>query len=148
MKKQISIALLGLALTFALGVAASAQGARAIRIQVPFDFAAGERRMPAGRYTVGRVRADAGGALLIRSEEGGGAAVVLTNAGEAPTSRASMTFRQYGESYFLAEVSMPGADSVREVPKGRGERSIEQETAEEAGEEVAAKRVMVVGSVR
>ena len=145
MKKQISSALLGLALTLTVVVAASARSARAVRVQIPFDFVAGERQMPAGLYSVRRVNSGTDSTLLIRSEDGAASVVVMTNTGGAPAPRASLGFRQYGERYFLAEVSVPGASAVREVPKAAGEKRVEREFVARTG---APGKVTVVGSVQ
>ena len=147
MKKQISRALLGLAAALALGVAADAQAVtNAVFVRVPFDFVAGGKRMPAGRYSVRRVRSDAETALIIRSEDGRSSAVVLTNTGDARPSAAALVFRKHGDRYLHAEVSMPGTASVRELPETGAERRLERELAEQKGGE--AKTVTVVGSVR
>ncbi len=148
MKKQITVALLGLALTFAMAAAASARTAGSMRIHVPFDFNAGGKQLHAGSYTVRRVRADAEGALLIRSEDGREAAVVLTSAGAAPGSRAALSFRQYGEQYFLAEVSIPGTATARELPKAGAEKKAERQLIEEAKAGGGVKKVTVMGSVQ
>ena len=147
MKKQISRALLGLAAALALAVAAHAQVLNAVVISVPFDFVAGEKQLPAGRYTVRRVRSDAESALLIRSEDGRSTAVVLTNTGDANPRTAALVFRQHGDRYFLAEVSVPGTASVRELPRAGAERRLERELAAQnkSGE---SKTVTVVGSVQ
>ena len=147
MKKQLSRALLGLAAALALAVAANAQVMHTVLIRVPFDFVAGNKQMPAGRYTVSRVKSDAETALVIRSEDGRSAAVVLTNTGEANPGAAALVFRQHGERYFLAEVSLPGTASVRELPRTGAERRLERELAEQqkSGE---SKSVTIVGSVQ
>ena len=131
-----------------LAVAANAQVLHTVTINVPFDFVAGEKQMPAGRYTVRRIRSDAESALLIRSEDGRSTAVVLTNTGEANPRAAALVFRQHGDRYFLAEVSMPGTASVRELPKTGAERRLERELADEKHADGAAKTVTVVGSVQ
>lgn len=146
MKKQISRTLLGLAAALALAVAANAQGLNAFVIRVPFDFVAGQKQMPAGRYTVRRVRSDAESVLLILSEDGRSNAVVLTNTGDANPRAAALVFRQHGDRYFLAEVSMPGTASVRELPRTGAERRLERELAEQKGGE--SKTVTVAGSVQ
>lgn len=147
MKKQISRALLGLAAALALAVAAHAQTWRTVSIRVPFDFVAGEKRMPAGRYTVQRIESDSETALLIRSVDGHSSAIILTNTGAPQPSAAALVFRQHGDRYFLAAVSMPGTASVRELPKAGAERRLERELAEQnrPGE---SKTVTVVGSVK
>jgi hypothetical protein len=131
MKKQISRALLGIAATLALTVAAYAQTARAVVVQIPFDFVAGQKELPAGRYRVSRVRSEAEITILIRSEDGRASAVVLTNTGEGNPRAAALTFRRHGDRYFLAAISMPGISSVRELPKSGGERRVERELVEQ-----------------
>jgi hypothetical protein len=146
MKKQTTRTLLGLAAALMLTVAVNAQVLNAVTVRVPFDFVAGEKQMPAGRYTVQRVKTDSEGALIIRSEDGRSTVVVLTNAGEKAPRSAALTFRQRGDRYFLAEVSMPGTASVRTLPKAGTERRLERELAEQNGGE--SKTVTVVGSVQ
>lgn len=146
MKKQISRALLGLVATLALAVAVNAQGLSTFVVSVPFDFIAGTKQLPAGRYTISRVRSDAETALIIRSEDGRSSAVFLTNRSDADPGAAAFVFRQHGDRYFLAEVSMPGTASVRELPKTGAERRIERELAEQKGSE--SKTVTVVGNVQ
>ena len=147
MKKQISRALLGLVAALALGVAVNARAAgNRVVIRVPFDFVAAGKQMPAGSYSVRRVRADAETALVIKGEDGGPSVVVLTNTGDARPSSAAFVFRQHGDHYFLAEVSVPGAASVRELPETGAERRLERELAERKGGE--SKTVTVVGSVQ
>ncbi|HEX8147147.1 MAG TPA: hypothetical protein VF591_08215 [Pyrinomonadaceae bacterium] len=147
MKKQISRTLLGLAVALALAAAADAQVSRKVLIRVPFDFAAGGKQMPAGRYTVRRIGSDAETALLIRSEDGRSSAVVTTNAGAANPGAAALVFRRHGRRHFLAEVSMPGTASVRELPKTGAERRLERELAEQNRAD-EPKTVTVVGSVQ
>ena len=147
MKKQITRALLGLAAALALTVASGAQVLQTVVVKVPFDFVAGGKRMPAGRYTVRRINSDAESALILRSEDGRSTAVVLTNSGEPQPRRAALVFRQLGGRYFLSEVSMPGAASVRELPKTGAERRLERELAEKSNAD-DSKTVTVVGSVQ
>jgi hypothetical protein len=148
MKKQITVALLGLALMFAMVVTASARDAGTMRIYVPFDFNAGGKQLHAGSYTVRRARTDGESALVIRSEDGRNAAIVITNSGGAPASRATMSFRQYGERYFLAEVSIPGTASVRQLPKVGAEKKAERELIEEAKADSGVKAITIVGSLK
>ena len=56
MKKQITRTLVGLVMLLALVASASAQASRRVTIEVPFDFVAGQKHLPAGRYSVSRVQ--------------------------------------------------------------------------------------------
>jgi hypothetical protein len=148
MKKQITRTLLGFFAVLVLAAGAQAQTSRGVEVHVPFDFVAGQKQMPAGRYTVRRVHVNSESALLIKGEgRGAGSAVVLTNTGDGTPARASLTFRQHGERYFLAEVSMPGAASVRELAKTGAERAAEREALAQS-EPGESKTVTIAGSAR
>ena len=145
MKKQISRTLLGFFAVLMLAAAAGAQTSRGIEVQIPFDFVAGKKQLPAGHYTVRRIRFDSQSALLIRGEAKGSEAVVLTNSGGEEPTGASLTFRQHGESYFLAEVSIPGTASVREVTRTRAERELIEQAKSGAAD---PKTVTIAGNLR
>lgn len=152
MRKQITRALLGFATLFVPAAAAHAQTARAVAVQVPFDFAAGQKRLAAGRYIVRRVGSDTGSTLLIQSADARSAAVVFTGEGESSPQSAQLVFRRRGESYFLASASVPGAASMREVPESRAEKKLAEELGRRAKsgapDDGAVKTVAVAGEVR
>jgi hypothetical protein len=150
MKKQITRTLVGLVILLALAVTAYAQEARRVRVEVPFDFVAGQKHLPAGRYSVSRIQRDGEKALMIRSEEGQHTAIVLTNTADETPTRAELSFRRYeGERYFLASVSIPGTEDVREVRKSDGEKRLERELrAQSKNGSDAVKTIAVVGSVQ
>lgn len=75
-----------------------------IRTTIPFDFTVGAKSFPAGEYTFQNVKDNL---FTVRSVHGHAGALTNTMPpGEA--SRAGMavlTFRRYGENYFLSAVS-------------------------------------------
>jgi hypothetical protein len=149
MKKQITSALLGFAMLFAAVASASAQTARRITVQIPFDFVAGRTVLPAGSYTVRRVLNSSESALIFESKDGRSKATVITNSGGDAPERAQVVFRQRGERFFLAEVSLPGTSSVRVAPESKEEKKIARELAARAkAGEAATKSVTVIGSVQ
>ncbi len=81
MKKQLTraFAVFGLVLMSAAFTSASAQTARTIFVHVPFEFVVGEKRLPAGDYTVRRILRDSEKTLLIRSADGRATATVHTS---------------------------------------------------------------------
>jgi hypothetical protein len=150
MKKQITSALLGFAMLFVLAASASAQTTRRIAVQIPFDFVAGRTQLPAGKYTVRRIQSNSESALMFESEDGRNKITVLTNSGggDAPVS-AQVVFRQRGERYFLASVSLPGTSSVRVAPETKAEKKLARELSEQAkAGNAASKSVTVIGSVQ
>lgn len=147
MKKQITTALLGFGMFLVLAASAPAQTSRRMSVLIPFDFVAGKTQLKAGGYTVRRVAGGSETALLLESEDGRSKATVITNsAGESP-ERAQLVFRQHGESYFLAEISIPGTASVRALPKSRGEKNAERLYAAKGGAR-GDKTVTVAGTIR
>ena len=146
MKKQIKSAFV---LLFAAVVvagsqlAASAQTPQQLTVDVPFDFVAGDKQLPAGRYLVRRVRFEAASALLIESAETGARVIVLTNAAGTATKRPTLTFNQYGEQHFLASVHLPGAGGGRELQESKQERDLR--TAASAGRRAEPKTIALVG---
>ena len=150
MKKQIMRALLGIAILAATAATATAQSGRRLSVHVPFDFVVGGKQMPAGDYNVRRITKESETALLIQSADGRSAATVMTNSSGREPSRAELTFRQHGDDYFLASVSIPGTVSVREVPRSKSEQRRTRELIEQAraGGEDSDKTVTVAGSIR
>lgn len=152
MKKQIartSAVALGLLMLFGAFAVAHAQTGRRAVVQVPFDFYAGQRQLPAGRYTVRPVSQDGAKMLLIQSEDGRHAATVMTNAdaGQAPAGGPGLTFRQYGDDYFLATVFITGGAAGRELPASKAEKRLRTELRARVADP-DAKSVTVIGSVQ
>lgn len=131
MKKQIMrvFAISGLLLTLAASQTLASQGARRLVVDIPFEFVAGQERLPAGRYFISRVVRDSGKALLIRSADGRVSVTVLTNASEAGGEQPQVSFKRYGEQYFLAQVWTPGGDSARSLPASRLEKQLRRDLA-------------------
>jgi hypothetical protein len=155
MKKQIMrvFATLGLLLTLAAtSQTAAAQGARRLVVNIPFDFTAGRELLPAGRYTITRVARGSGRALLIRGEDGRKSVTVLTNPAEAGGGLPRVSFKRYGERYFLASVSEPGVEAARSLPASSLEKQLRRELAKggktKGGEANVGETVTINAGVR
>jgi hypothetical protein len=160
MKKQIARMFVFISLLLIItgaALTASAQTAQRVVIYVPFEFTAGEERLPAGRYTIARVSENSEKAYLVRAVNGRATATVLThsiNNGRASRA-AKLAFTRYGDRYFLAEVWTPEMVAGRAVPKSKSEkelrRELQQRAAEgdaEAREAAEGKTVVVNGLLR
>ncbi len=146
MKKQINIALALVMTAITLGgshFGASARTAHHLAFDAPFDFVAGDRQLPAGRYIVRRVKQDSEAALRIEDEQGRVLATVLTNAAGGSTQRARLTFKQYGGQHFLAGVWMPGAAGGRELQESKRERNARAQAGR-----AEPRTVAVAGKIR
>lgn len=156
MKKQITRALAITALL--LGPAANTSQTFAARatgrlvFDVPFEFVAGGKTLPAGRYAVTHVTHDAARVLLIRREDGRASVTVQTLQGEADGELPRVSFKRYGERYFLSLVSAHGGESARALPASSLEKQLRRELAKakktKGGEANVAETVTVSARVR
>ena len=116
---------------------ASAQGqslAYKVRANIPFDFSVGEKRLPAGEYSIGRTQTSADIALSIADVDGHTKAIRLTNAALTlhPKKKSSLVFHRYGDQYFLFQVWPAGGSVGREFPVSASERA-QRELAKNSG---------------
>jgi hypothetical protein len=145
MKKQIKSAFVFIITAVVLAgsqFAASAQTPQHLAVNVPFDFAVGDRQLPAGRYHIRRVNPDSESALLIESADGRARATVLTNAARGASARATLTFKRYGDRHFLAGVWLPGAAVGRTLQESKQERGLREQAAARHAE---PKTIALVG---
>ena len=125
-------------LVFAAFLAVTAASAQAqspicttLVANIPFQFNVGERRLPAGRYSVGCTDVSTDQRVVrLRGESGKNSLLLQTMAvpGKAQHS-ARMVFRRYGDIYFLARVGMSVDGLDLQFRKSRAERNIERQLA-------------------
>jgi hypothetical protein len=118
--KNLRSILFVLAVLF-LATAARAQQ-NAVKADVPFDFAVGDRAYPAGEYTLKSALHDAGIMRLDNTQEPI-AGFIPSNSCEnvAPSKETKLVFHRVGSRYFLYQVWIAGNLTGREFPKGRAE---------------------------
>ena len=135
--KGMTMLLMIVALAFATAVASNAQSAA----NVPFEFMAGNKSLPAGHYYI--------------SNSTSGGEVVRIRAAKNETSVFSMTmrvikgtaaeesklvFHRYGNRYFLAEIWRAGETEGQKLLKSREEKAIEREWASITSKSELAQR--------
>ncbi len=134
--KSSKAILIAIGLIALLTASAYAQPNGMMRVNVPFQFLAGEKVMPAGEY---RIEADPAFHRMALRLADGNAALYLSahlsvKSGDAP-EKAMLVFHKYGNQYFLRAAWNAGELRGYELPMSRAER----ETARLAGSgEVAA----------
>jgi hypothetical protein len=132
MKKQMikgfTMFTLIVALALVTAVVSANGQSQAVKADIPFEFAVGDKTLPSGEYAI-RSATAGGAAMMVRSENTKNSALRLTNAIEDKRSggQVKLVFHRYGERYFLAEVWT--GESGRELLKSRQERAIERELA-------------------
>ena len=110
-----------LAASLLVGTALTALAEDNVQVNVPFDFSVRGTTLPAGSYTIQRVRENDPTLLAIRAADGRQVlAFTTTGLGSTTLSAGSLIFHRYGASYFLSEVNT--ATGKYTFPRSRPER--------------------------
>jgi hypothetical protein len=124
MKKRVLSVVTMMSLLAALAVAGQASIVGTITVNIPFDFMVGEKKLPAGQYTIDRTNIRE--CLLISRIDR--RANVLANTYPGRTSRkpsrVKLVFNRYGEQYFLSQVWGEGHTVAMQLSKSRAEREL------------------------
>ena len=111
------IAIFGMFFGFAT-VNANGQAPSKVRVEIPFEFAAGKTTLHAGVYSIKRM---SGELVTLRSEDGKSAVTLnapVTNSSSDPNAVERLVFSK-GARYYLSQIWLT-ADSGRQVWIGRG----------------------------
>jgi len=129
------------ALLLALAIApakADAQIIGDIEANIPFQFHAGDTKLPAGKYVIHFLDDSDLSVMEISSADGSISALFPVGAAQASSTPAKteLIFNKYGNRYFLAKLFDEGSQDGSRVTASRYEKRIGQEMASE--EHVAA----------
>ena len=112
----------------ALSGLVNAQTRTMVKAEVPFEFVANGKTMPAGECIV----SGPGDAQAILSIASGKARVyIVANSSEslAASAKTSLVFHKYGDRYFLAGINREGETRGYEVPMGSLEKELRASNA-------------------
>jgi len=128
MKKHIYIASLVLVVLVAISAQAQSRSNQQLRFHVPFAFNAGNNVLPAGDYRVAIVNpASDHSVLRITSSDGKSTMIPTTDVEGWASSKAKLSFRHYGDRYFLAQVWMAGESTGLVAPTSKSEKALRQQ---------------------
>jgi len=105
---------------------ASAQlgSANKIVAQVPFEFRAGNKTVPAGQTVIQRA-STSGSALTIRNLDGKVNMFAMSYPDTPPKGAGnSLVFHKYGDRYFLTEIRVQGSQISYRLPEGKVEAEL------------------------
>ncbi|MGE0130966.1 MAG: hypothetical protein AB7U82_23050 [Blastocatellales bacterium] len=125
MKKNIirAIAVLSLMASFST-LSAYAQAPSKIKFEAPFAFTVGNKTLPAGKYSIQRLRADTTDILVISSADNRHIAnfgVMRDQLGSEPENT-KVVFSAYGDKRFLKKIQYNYSEFGYELPKSSSER--------------------------
>ena len=133
-----------IALAFALTIypnKAQAQLVGDLVVNIPFQFHAGNAKLPAGEYRI-HVLDDSNPTVMeITSSDGSTSALfqVRDTGVNATPGKDELVFNKYGNRYFLAKLFQEGSDRGSQVIESNYEKTVSQE-AVETQEHVPARR--------
>ncbi len=138
-----------LASALAIGMVASAPTALAqttpvAKAEIPFDFLAGQRVMPAGTYEI----THSDNLLELRAIDQKTAEFLMVHAAYTvhTPSGSSLVFDRRGDKYFLRQIWTAGNHDGYECPKTRIEQKVEKEVAQ--NKQDASPVVIALNTVR
>jgi len=130
MKKQAFTMFAMLVLVGSLAVTAQAQtiGMKLIA-DIPFEFSAGNQKLPPGKYEVTVINPSSDQSVLrIRSIDSHNGTVLMLHPVEGKVQDdARLLFTRYGDRYFLAQVWPSASRMGIEAPAFRAERNLARE---------------------
>jgi hypothetical protein len=133
MKRHFHIPFAILMLLGVLTVGAQAQTNNSHRViaNIPFSFNVGEKRLPAGKYTITVVNPSSDRRILqVRSTDGRSSAMVQTTTVQSSASDdTKLVFHRYGDRYFFAQAQMAGDLTSLAALKSNAERAQKQTVA-------------------
>ena len=124
MKKQVFGIFAVLTMLVALAsISVHAQSQRDI-VNIPFNFAVGEKTLPAGEYAVTPNRRDSQNIWRLEGDRNTVlfATVAVTSA--STQEKTKLVFHKYNDQYFLSQVWIAGEDSGREIRATRVESQL------------------------
>ena len=103
-----------------------------IRANIPFDFSVANKKLPAGKYSVGRAQQNSDDTVLsILSSQGIPQANRLSIPVQTlhPRDKNTLVFHRHGDEYFLYQVWPAGESIGRQVLKSHSERELERQVS-------------------
>jgi hypothetical protein len=116
-----------------------------VRANIPFNFAVGNKTLPAGTYDVGTIGNGNTKVLLLQSRDSNSSMMVGSNAAQnlEPANKTKLVFNQYGDRYFLSQIWVVGETRGHQLQKS----SREKEVATELAKDRTQQRVEVLASL-
>ena len=126
MKKFFYIPLLIIAFAGVLASNAHAQTQQRLTANIPFEFSAGKKTLPAGKYTVTVLNPSSDRKILqIRSLKGRSSAVLLTTGIIGNTTENSkLVFERVGDRYVFAQAQLAGDETTLAAVKPKKKSSM------------------------
>ena len=136
MTKRFYLHLATVVMISAIGVSANAQSRnrQQLCVNVPFAFNVGNSTLPAGDYNVSVVNPGSDQSVLqIASRDGKSTTMIQTiDVMGWASSKGKLSFRRYGDQYFLAQIWMATESTGFATPNSKTEKRLRQQLGKSA----------------
>jgi len=125
---------------------ANAQLSTPIRARIPFDFSVGDKKLPAGEYTFGRLSGFSDSKMMLVSSVDASTHLFQSTFGAqvlTPKNESTLVFHKYGDQYFLEQILTQGEQVGAELPESRGERTVRRQLAQTQQSNMSGKMMKV-----
>lgn len=116
--------------TFVVSAQAQSPSNR-VTARIPFDFSIGDKKLPSGKYSIGRIRQNSDDIVQSIDDKDGHSKAIHTSIPVRNldlTNNAKLVFHRYGDQYFLYQVWPAGTTTGRQFPASRTERDAQRNT--------------------
>ena len=131
----VKFGLLAVIAVISAGVPAKAQSLRErLTVNIPFEFSVMDKKLPSGKYSIGRAQLSEGDLIIQISRVDGDESVsriTIPVVSRDAAKDGMLVFHQYGDEYVLAEIWPAGGNTGRALPKSRTERELEQKNGDQ-----------------
>jgi hypothetical protein len=145
-KRLTMLSLVSMFTLCAAVASANAQLSYPIKAKIPFDFSVGDKKLPAGEYTFGRISRFSGRTTMLVSSVDASTHVFQSTFGAqvfTPKNESTLVFHKYGDQYFLEQIWSAGEQEGAEVPESRSERTIRRQLAQTQQSNMSGKSMKV-----
>lgn len=126
----LKFGLLAVIALISAGIPAKAQSLQyKLNVNIPFDFTVADKKLPAGKYEIGRAQLGEGDLLIQIASIDGNKSVTRITIPVVTRDAAKdglLVFHQFGDEYFLSEIWPAGGHTGRALPRSRTERELER----------------------
>ncbi|HEX3320030.1 MAG TPA: hypothetical protein VHR84_04975 [Terriglobales bacterium] len=129
--KRLWLSILVLTAAFLPGILYAKWEGITTRANVPFEFAVGDKTIPAG-HVEAELTSALGGALWVGNRDlSTGTYIIMQRTSVERSKPTTIVFHRYGSHYFLASVARHGSTTAFRAPESRLEAALRTQTVPE-----------------
>jgi hypothetical protein len=153
-KRLTMLSLVSMFTLCAAVASANAQFSNPIRAKIPFDFNVGDKKLPAGEYTISHLSGFSTRNLIsVGSVDASTYQFTVGTEVLTAKNKSTLVFHKYGDQYFLEQIWSAGETQGTQLLESRIERNIRMQSAQTqqsnmSGQATNVETINIVASLR